>query len=91
MEWRRKSFHSETNIWPIGYRSVRYYASRRLTPWPPPACLLSAQRYAEERAYTCLEGGFQRHQPRSTTQASRACCCPVSSCARHWVARHACA
>ncbi|KAK9845519.1 hypothetical protein WJX81_008428 [Elliptochloris bilobata] len=29
VEWRRKSFHSETNIWPIGYRSVRFYASRR--------------------------------------------------------------
>ena len=41
VEWRRKSFHSETNIWPIGYRSVRYYASRRQPlGHPPPACWL---------------------------------------------------
>jgi len=29
VEWQRKTFHSESNIWPVGYRSMRFYASRR--------------------------------------------------------------
>lgn len=36
VEWQRKTFHSESNIWPIGYRSVRFYASRRSAPQPWP-------------------------------------------------------
>ncbi len=32
VEWQRKTFHSESNIWPVGYRSVRFYASRRRAP-----------------------------------------------------------
>ena len=39
VEWQRKAFHSESNIWPVGYRSVRFYASRRRAlPWACGRC-----------------------------------------------------